>query len=258
MPFTLSHVVAVIPVHQKWKNTLLLAPLAIGSMLPDIPYFINQRIQHDHTWAAMFPTYVPLGYFITLLWYVLLRRPFYAFYPYLFDQENPVTRPSAVTAYLLRLICIGVALIIGVATHLIWDGFTHDDHRTFMLNNTLAETITIGHWGMPLHRILQYVSSFVGLLLLLIYCVVQYRARQVKPVPVNVLPKSLRMMVGLLCIAAGVYLGIDNYIELSPFYLHTDKYFLFGQVLVGMIQGSVAGFMVYALIWQCSQILRVD
>jgi hypothetical protein len=45
------------------------------------------------------------------------------------------------------------AIIIGTATHLVWDGLTHLDFRTFAFKDLLAQNISIFGLNYPLHFI---------------------------------------------------------------------------------------------------------
>lgn len=65
--------------------------------------------------------------------------------------------------FIYFLIGIIFALIIGIATHLIWDGLTHSDFRTFIFQDFLSQTVHFFGRPYPLHRLLQLGSSALAL-----------------------------------------------------------------------------------------------
>lgn len=251
MPFTISHVAAVLPFRHKSLQVFPFAPLAIGSMIPDLPYFLKISIPPDHHWSDILPYYLPYGLVFSLLWYLLLRQPFHALYPYLFPQKNPLLRHTGVLSYLNCLFFIAASVVIGSITHLFLDAFTHGDDRAFILKDVLAASIPIGHLNMPLYRVLQYSLSAAGLLLLLLYAFVQYKNyKQANTDYILYIPPLYRWLLVGVFLSAGLYLGWQNFNILSPLYLHHDRYFLLGQTFVGAIQGTVMCFIFYAMIWQ--------
>lgn len=258
MPFTLSHVAAVLPIHHIHRRTFLMAPLAIGSMAPDIPYFIEYYVAKSHEWSTVLPFYLPLGFGITLLWYFLLRRPFYQLLPYFFPANNPLLQTDGILNHLWRFVWVAISVLIGIATHLVWDGLTHDDHRTFMLKDTLATTLQLGHFEMPLYRVLQYVSSGFGLLVVTIYLALCFKYRLAVSQRYPVIRGGYQMaLISLFCLSGGYY-ALENFNLFSPYNLHTNNYFLMGQVLVGFIQGFGYAFILYALAWQCWRVWQAD
>ena len=75
----------------------------------------------------------------------------------------------------LFLIGTLLALILGIATHLIWDGLTHSDFRTFIFKDVLATTVHLLGHPYPLHRLLQLGSSALALPFIVWMCVHYYQ-----------------------------------------------------------------------------------
>jgi len=79
MPFTLSHPAAVMPL----RRIRFLEPLAlvIGSMLPDVPYFLPgalaNRFGETHTLRGSIVTDLPLGVLLLVI-VLLVRHPLVA------------------------------------------------------------------------------------------------------------------------------------------------------------------------------------
>src|SRR5205807_2323479 len=76
MPFTLAHPAAILPL--RGLRYLRTAPLIIGAMIPDLPYYVPARFGHfgpeTHSVTGSFTTCMVLGY-ATLGCVFLLRRP---------------------------------------------------------------------------------------------------------------------------------------------------------------------------------------
>src|SRR2546430_10023757 len=127
MPFTLAHPAAILPL--RGLRYLRTAPLIIGAMIPDLPYYVPARFGHfgpeTHSVTGSFTTCMVLGY-ATLGCVFLLRRPLTALL-------SPRARWLCLVALApfsrrpLEWALAGVSIILGVWTHLLWDSFTHTD-----------------------------------------------------------------------------------------------------------------------------------
>jgi hypothetical protein len=171
MPFTASHAAAVLPL---LRTPLPASALVIGSMAPDFPFFLpfDPGIR-THTAAAIVTTDLLFGIPAWFLWHALLAAPA------LWAAPRPLRArlsgiPLGVGVRLrdLRAVLLTVvALAVGSATHVLWDEFTHARRWGPEHLPALDET----WWLMPGYRWLQYVSSLVGLLVLLAWLVHWWR-----------------------------------------------------------------------------------
>jgi hypothetical protein len=163
MPFTASHPAAVLPL---LRTPLPASALVIGSMAPDIPFFlpIDPGLR-THTAAAIVTTDLLFGVPAWFVWHALLAAPA------LWAAPRPVR--ARLTGVLLGVrvrlrnlqaaALTVVALALGSATHVFWDEFTHA--RRWGPEHLPALD---GNWGlMPGYRWLQYLSTLVGGLILL-------------------------------------------------------------------------------------------
>ncbi len=66
------------------------------------------------------------------------------------------------------LFAIFLSVLIGAASHIAWDGFTHPAGYFVRQIPELSQTITFQGFGVRLYTILQYASTVVGALLILI------------------------------------------------------------------------------------------
>jgi len=168
MPFTLAHPAAILPL--RGIRYLRTAPLVIGALIPDLPYYVPGRLMHlhpdTHSIAGAFSTDLVLGY-LMLAAVVVLRRPLTA-----------LLTPRA------RGLCLGalrpfarwqewaaapLAILLGVWSHLLWDSFTHESGWMVRRVALLSAPVTIGPYTGTLCHVLQYLSSAFGLAVLALW-----------------------------------------------------------------------------------------
>lgn len=125
MPFTPSHIAAVLPFA---RTPLAPAALAIGSMAPDIPYFVPGDIAREFTHSLHGAVSIDLaiGLLAFVSWLFVLRQPVLDYAPGWVRERMPArprwrARNAALTGALLV-----AALEIGILTHLLLDEFTHE------------------------------------------------------------------------------------------------------------------------------------
>jgi Domain of unknown function (DUF4184) len=166
VPFTGSHPAAVLPF---LRTPLPASALVIGSMAPDLPFYLPLPQPYaTHTWLAAVTTDLLLGLLAWALWHGLLAGLALATAPAalrgrLQGRVAPGLRRRISSARQGALL-IG-ALVLGTATHLAWDEFTHPRRW-----GTEHVAVLAGTWGpLPGYRWLQYASSVAGLLVLLVW-----------------------------------------------------------------------------------------
>src|SRR6266511_5349257 len=126
MPFTLAHPTAAIPLRRVLGRASVLSALIIGSLSPDLGYFIPLGIHRaaSHNLAGFFWFCIPAGFVGYLLFHVLLRPVGYYLLPPPLRDRLPLL-PDGSWLPASPLWAVLVSLIVGAATHLLWDAFTH-------------------------------------------------------------------------------------------------------------------------------------
>ncbi|GAA2235941.1 hypothetical protein GCM10010232_23300 [Streptomyces amakusaensis] len=174
MPFTLCHPAAVLPL---LRPPFVPAALVAGSLAPDVPYFLSGAVPVTaQSWYAPFvnatETHEIAGALLLdlpltaalLAVYWLVRRPVAALLPRR-AAVAPV-RGRDPLAWARRAGWLLLSALIGVATHLVWDSFTHWDGeavvRIALLRAEVADGLTVA-------RLAQHLSTAVGAALIALW-----------------------------------------------------------------------------------------
>jgi hypothetical protein len=208
MPFTLAHPAAVLPLRRfRYLQTV---PLIVGSITPDLPYFVPARfgrlMADTHTIYGSFVYDIPIGLAV-LLFGFLLRRPFTA----LLSVRGRALCLQAMEPFVDRPLAWAVApiaILIGTWTHIIWDSFTHETGWMVRRVSALSAPITIGWYTGMLCHVLQYVSSVAGLAVLIIW----YRrlpAPVIGPADAGTMHSYARWMLLLVSVVAALMGGFQ-------------------------------------------------
>lgn len=163
MPFTPSHVAAVLPL-RRIGVALPLAALAAGSVSPDAPYFVPGLMtlgQATHHLLAVFSLDVVIGLLLWAGWRIG-AGPLHELAPTsVRERWRPADWRSAPPW------TVPVAVALGAATHVAWDSFTHPHGfaaaRIVMLTAAYPNPFG-GEW--PGYQWAQYLSGAFGLIVL--------------------------------------------------------------------------------------------
>ena len=162
MPLTFSHPAAVVPFARKG---LPLSALVIGSMSPDFIYFIRlaPRGAFTHTAEGVLLFCLPVSLLVLWLYHALLKMPLISLLPCPLQEELLASSRQFRFLPLRRMAVLIASILIGASTHVVWDGFTHENGWALQWFPFLSVTVMdLGFDQIPLTRILQHTSSVVG------------------------------------------------------------------------------------------------
>lgn len=212
MPFTGSHPAAVLPFV---GTTLPAAALVIGAMAPDLPYYlpVSTGGVETHSWVGVVTVDLALGLLCFAVWYLLAvppllaaasesvraRIPVSALHPLTTSGQQLSSAPAA--RVLLGVVAVAVGTVIGAATHVLWDSFTHENRWGVSLIPWLGEV----HGGKPGWQWAQWASGVVGAALIVWWLVRWWR--RTPPTPPDGLPKRLPPTVVAITVGAVVVVG---------------------------------------------------
>jgi hypothetical protein len=173
MPWTLSHPAIVLPLRRFSPQPLDFAALIIGSMTPDIGFYIGRfdLAKFAHTLPGSFLACLPTGV-ILLLFYFLFCRPVCYALPSPHRQAlRPLCPdfPTGLTPWGIILL----SLLLGAWTHNFWDAFTHQPgwfvDRIPWLQQPVMQ---IGATTICMFLLLQELSTLLGFAIVtLTYCI---------------------------------------------------------------------------------------
>ena len=239
MAFTLSHAAVAPLLYPLFRQQLPLAALAFGAMAPDMLRLFDSQSYFGHTWSGVFTIDVAVSLMLCGLWYMLYRPLIYA----LFIRTPLPLTGGWINGLLVHL----VGVIIGSITHLIWDGFTHNDFRRFawsaeFLQHTVALPFLTA--PMPLYHVLQYLTSIVALPLLGLLLKPILSA----PQATKTHTVTARALLLLSAVCGGVWVVHD--LNKLQTLLQQDFYYYFGRVCFDFGRGFLASLSL------CSQLFR--
>ena len=169
MPITPAHAAAVVPL-SRWKPYLWLSPLVVGSMAPDYIYYVfpPPSWRHfGHTPLGLVLFCIPAGLAVLYAFHRFFKRPLVLLLPGPVRAKLwPLCGPYPLLP-LRRLAWICVLIFLGAVTHVVWDGFTHENDWA-LRDCPQLKGVMITLAGHDLHWVglLQYGSSLLGLGLL--------------------------------------------------------------------------------------------
>lgn len=171
MPFTVSHVAAVLPAYRPLMRARVFSAAVIGSMVPDFGMLLPGSLSRwqTHSLPALFLFCLPVGLAAYALTQTLIKPALTEVLPdrlYLrLHREHPPVPLRQLSTWLYA----ALAVLFGALTHLIWDGFTHENARGVRFLPFLTDYgPQMGGHALRLYRWLQYGSSVLGLLAVLL------------------------------------------------------------------------------------------
>jgi hypothetical protein len=209
VPFTASHPAAVLPLV---RLGLMPSALVIGSMVPDLSYYlpipVNSAVTHS---AIGIPTLdLLLGLLSFAIWWLLVAPLAVALASAglrarLPVPAMPVAEPAAVSVrpwrragYLLMLV---LSLSAGATTHVVWDEFTHVGRFGYRHVAWLADP----HGPLPGYRWAQYGSTVLGAVVIVLALHRWWGSAPVTdPAPESALSQQIRVVVRALIVLAGL------------------------------------------------------
>ena len=166
MPFTLAHPALVIPL-SKSRYPLSLTGLIIGSMTPDVEFFIQMREVENigHQWYGILFFDLPLAICLSFLFHNLFRNSFLDNLPNPYRRRFISSRTFNWNQYFIKnKFTVLLSIIIGLMSHLIWDGFTHHDGFAVEWITLLSQDIIIANTALPIYFALQVLFSIAGMI----------------------------------------------------------------------------------------------
>lgn len=153
-----------------------------GCFAPDFEHFI--RLQPGkgfaHTLPGVFLLDLPLAIIVLWLFHRYAKEPLWNALPEKVRCKIPLGPTTFSISPPTRFLLIVVSILLGIATHILWDSFTHKTYWPYQNMALLRETFTVPLLGQrPLYQILQDASSLLGLVIIGVWW--HFRSRSIQP-----------------------------------------------------------------------------
>ncbi len=202
MPFTLSHAAAALPLR---RLKLVTSALVIGTLAPDFEYFLRLAPDdgYGHTLQGAFLLTLPLALVALWLFHAFVKLPLVGLFPDGVERRLVNHLEEFRFAGTARFVLIVVSILAGIATHLVWDSFTHSGTWLYRSWPFLRQPMKVLFFGpIPAYRVFQHTSTIVGIAALSIWLLWWYRNTKPFVQPLSQSPPTRRKLVVLAVLAA--------------------------------------------------------
>src|SRR5271157_3834013 len=198
MPFTVSHAAAALPLR---RLNLVWSAFLVGSMAPDFPYVVGtvkyRSLGHDFPGMVLFT--LPMSFAVLWLYHFAIKRPVAGLLPIGIQRRLGGQLGEFKFGGIARFSAIALSIILGIATHLLWDSLTHSYSWPWRHSVWLQSWLELPVAGwMPMFMVLQYASTFIGLSALGVWILLWYH--DTAPVTDNESLSELKSRVSLAVI----------------------------------------------------------
>jgi hypothetical protein len=210
MPFTLAHAAAALP----FRRTRLNMPaLVVGCFAPDFEYFLRlgPHGSFGHRLAGLFLLDLPLGLIFLWVFHAYVQEPSLTLLPVGFQRRLNSRRHSLSLSGPVHLSLVLVSILMGAASHLLWDSFTHRTFWPYHHLKILSQRLSIAGSTVEVYKLLQHVSTLFGMLVLLIWVVRWYRKTTPdnQPIPAQRIKLAVTLIVvALVGAMVRAYVGV--------------------------------------------------
>jgi Domain of unknown function (DUF4184) len=186
MPYTISHTAVVLPFARLLARWRLLAAVLIGAMVPDFGVFSPWQFSRieTHSLPALITFCLPVGLATYWTFQFLIKPAMAEILP-----DAPYSRWQAFAApesvfSVRQWLLAAFGILAGALSHLLLDGFSHDNGRGVRMFPSLDEPLfDIGRRHVVASRLIQDFGSVVGLVV--VFGVIWYGLRPAAQAPLE-------------------------------------------------------------------------
>jgi hypothetical protein len=178
MPFTLAHAAAALPFR---RFRLVPSALVVGTFAPDFEYFLRLAPSggFGHTLRGAFVLTLPLAVVVLWTFHAFVKEPLTSLLPNDLQRKLKIHLDQFRFFGPKRLAWIVFSLLLGIATHILWDSFTHSTSWLYQHWLVLGQTLRLPIMGpVPYYTMFQHGSTIVGIGMLWVWFVHWYRTAQ--------------------------------------------------------------------------------
>lgn len=253
MPFTLAHPAAVLPLA---RTKLVFSALVAGALAPDIGYFITFSSQHaeSHSLTGLFLICLPAGLLMLFVFHKLMKAPLLALLPASHQERLYPYAQGFHCRSASRFGLILISLLIGSATHLIWDSFTHKTGWVVQRIPALEGMLRPFH-HYPIYKFLQHSSGVLGLAILVIAYLHWYRLAKSSAVRCPRMTSAIRFTIAFLMLAGASVAALLR--TVSPLISWQTIRGNVVQATIAFVSIFVVEMIVFSIIWHLAQVRKL-
>ena len=227
---------------------MLFSALVIGSLAPDFPYFlfVSNEIRWGHTSRGIFLFCLPMALAVLWLFHAVAKKPIVALSPEFVRKRISARDLQFRFGPKRRFAWIVISILIGIISHVLWDGFTHD-HGYFVKHWPLLSIPVETYRVMPLWRALQQVFSVFGVAIVAIVTISWWRRKALllEPVRPEMTPRLRWFVIAIMVLLAFMVGAAAGY---RIHYGHQWKMSLIEGTIV-TISTLSAEVLAFSLVW---------
>ncbi|HEV7349642.1 DUF4184 family protein [Telluribacter sp.] len=219
MPFTFSHPAIVLPLKKMKPGWFSLSGLVFGSLAPDFEYLMafSGNYDYGHTHPGIFLFDLPLTFFLSALFHLLIRNPLLSHLPAPFDRKYSGFLSFNFATYFKKhwLVFFSSALL-GIFSHLVWDSLGKPEGYLGIYHlapSYFERAYTFLGMRQPFYHILEHINSLIALLALL-WVLIKLN----EPAETFIRPSILRKVLFWFLLAAGTFLIFRREQTQNPYY----------------------------------------
>lgn len=252
MPFTLSHAAAVLPLR---RFRFVPSALVVGTFAPDLEYFVRFAPGGGwgHTVPGAFGMSLPMGLAALALWQCVMKQAMASLMPDAIHLRLVNHLKPFAFGGTKRFFAILLSILTGIATHIVWDAFTHNgswvySHSRFLHRRVPNPILP----NLQYFELLQHISTIVGLAILAVWLRRWWgRTAEAREFP------SARITVGMRLSVWGVVLVIAlagamarTWMLAGTPEMKTSPLIPIGAIIVTFLALFLWGLVVWSVAWR--------
>jgi hypothetical protein len=194
-------------------------------MAPDFEYFLHFAPEggFGHTLLGVFLFDLPAAFIVFWLFHVFAKYPLYSWLPESVRRRIRLGAAALPVSSFAQFALVLLAILIGVATHILWDSFTHQGFWPYQHWQFLHRIVELPVYGpMDYSRVIQHASTVLGAAVLLLWFWLWFR--RTAPIEPETPPyprKNPRAALFVICVVALIAAVLNGLVSLeygSPYY----------------------------------------
>ncbi len=231
-----------------------MSALVMGCFAPDSPYLLSLSPDksYTHTYSGMFLLDLPLAFVALLLFHTFIKKPMLMFLSDGFRRRLTTSMATLSFWPSERLSLIILSILVGTATHLVWDSVTHNTSWIYQNWSFLRISLELPVTGeIQMYKLLEYGSSAFGLVVIGVWIWHWYRTTKPSAYPVTPLFEGVQRRIFVATLPAlailagglrayhahGLHLGIRPLVHFTASMLISAiTLFLLGLLVCGVFE----------------------